>query len=537
MKPLVPLLSITGILSAATLLVPWEYSTIQQAIDASVNGDTVLVGAGTYEGTIGFGAKNIVVRSAAGPELTLIRTFREFYCVYIEDGEDSTAVLEGFRLLNQMTDEEAPDLSSPDRGDYGGGIYIHSASPTIRGNILDGCKPENGAINAWYSSSLIEDNEITNNFNSGIYVANQGSSGPIRIVGNTISGNDAQYGAGIRLNDVWAELEGNVIEDNMVSGYGGGVYVSGDSALITTNTIVNNYSGNYGRGININNGVITITNCIICENYAGRSGGGIRETSILPITIINNSIINNFTAILSDRYGGGVTSIYNAVELLNNIITGNQSGNGSQVAFFSNSEYPTYAQLHYSNVQDGLDSIWTDSLTTLLWGPGNIDADPLFESGPFGDCHLSYGSPCIDAGDPDLQYNDPEDPFNPGYALWPAMGTLRNDMGAFGGGGVGYWLGVEEETTPPPPGEALLRSFPNPFREGCTVCFRLPEGSDARLEVYDRSGRLVSTLLDGPVTSPGTTAWLDGSGLPSGTYLILLRSGELTESRNCVLLR
>jgi hypothetical protein len=101
---------------------------------------------------------------------------------------------------------------------------------------------------------------------------------------------------------------------------------------------------------------------------------------------------------------------------------------------------------------------------------------------------------------------------------------------------VGYWLGVEEETSPPPLGEALLRSFPNPFREGCTVCFRLPEGSDASLEVYDLSGRLVSTLLDGPVTSPGTTAWLDGTGLPSGTYLILLRSGELIESRRCVLL-
>jgi hypothetical protein len=49
------------------------------------------------------------------------------------------------------------------------------------------------------------------------------------------------------------------------------------------------------------------------------------------------------------------------------------------------------------------------------------------------DCHLSSFSPCIDTGNPDTLYNDPEDFSNPGNALWPAMGGLRSDMGAFGG--------------------------------------------------------------------------------------------------------
>ena len=35
---------------------------------------------------------------------------------------------------------------------------------------------------------------------------------------------------------------------------------------------------------------------------------------------------------------------------------------------------------------------------------------------------------------------DPEDPNNPGSALWPALGGLRNDMGAYGGpGAVNWW--------------------------------------------------------------------------------------------------
>jgi hypothetical protein len=63
-------------------------------------------------------------------------------------------------------------------------------------------------------------------------------------------------------------------------------------------------------------------------------------------------------------------------------------------------------------------------------GQGNIDKDPLFEDTGF---LLSSGSPCIDAGDPDAKYNDPEDPQSPGNAQYPSMGLLRNDMGVYGG--------------------------------------------------------------------------------------------------------
>jgi hypothetical protein len=534
MKLLVSPLVFFGVVSAATLPVPGQYSTIQSAIDAAVDGDTVLVAAGTYEGPIGFNGKNIVVRSAAGPDLTLIRTFLEFFCVYIEEGEDSTAVLEGFRLQNEMSDDHGMNTLLSDNG---GGIYIDGASPTIRGNHIDGCHVyEHAGIYVRHSSALIEGNEITGCTNgSGIYALYAGPSGPIRIVGNVISGNNAETGAGIRLQDAWAEVAGNDISWNTSSGAGAGINVTGDSAMINGNYICSNYTTYVGGGMNItscNN--ISITNNIISNNHASYSGGGFFEGMIQECIFINNAVLGNSAV----NTGGGGIVTKNGVILIENCIVRDNTcpAAGSQVFLLAFAD-STSAIIEYSNVQDGADSIYLDSLASLIWGPGNIDADPLFESGPFGDFHLSYGSPCIDAGNPDPQYYDPEDPFNPGYALWPAMGTLRNDMGAFGGGGVGYWLGVEEEASPPVVGEAVLRSFPNPFREGCTICFRLPEGSLVTLEVYDLSGRLVSTLMDGPVTSPGTTAWLDGTGLPSGTYLILLRSGGLTESRRCVLLR
>ena len=55
-------------------------------------------------------------------------------------------------------------------------------------------------------------------------------------------------------------------------------------------------------------------------------------------------------------------------------------------------------------------------------GPHGISADPSFTNPGVNDFTLSALSPCIDAGDPDPQYNDPD-------------GT-RNDIGAFP-----YWLG------------------------------------------------------------------------------------------------
>lgn len=42
-------------------------------------------------------------------------------------------------------------------------------------------------------------------------------------------------------------------------------------------------------------------------------------------------------------------------------------------------------------------------------------------------------SACVDAGNPDLIYNDPEDAGIVGKALYPSLGTIINDMGVYGG--------------------------------------------------------------------------------------------------------
>jgi hypothetical protein len=64
-------LLICGSAVASTIKVPADQPTIQDGINAAVNGDTVLVAPGTYNENINFNGKAIVVRSSGGPKVTI----------------------------------------------------------------------------------------------------------------------------------------------------------------------------------------------------------------------------------------------------------------------------------------------------------------------------------------------------------------------------------------------------------------------------------------------------------------------------------
>jgi hypothetical protein len=122
--------------SAAELHVPGQYATIQAAINAAQNGDTVIVADGIYTGSgnrdIDFLGKAITVRSASGPVNCIIdcapgihRGFR------FHSGEAESSVLDGLTIRNGDAPQEEECLSS------GGGILCRDGSgPTIRNCIL-----------------------------------------------------------------------------------------------------------------------------------------------------------------------------------------------------------------------------------------------------------------------------------------------------------------------------------------------------------------------------------------------------------------
>jgi hypothetical protein len=104
-------------------------ATVSAAIAASVSGDTVLVCPGTYVETLNFAGKAIVVRSVSGPATTILNGNAAGSVVTFSSSETRASVLEGFTIRNGF----AGNWLS-----HGGGIWIDSASPVIRGNVVVG---------------------------------------------------------------------------------------------------------------------------------------------------------------------------------------------------------------------------------------------------------------------------------------------------------------------------------------------------------------------------------------------------------------
>jgi nitrous oxidase accessory protein NosD len=110
--------------SAAIVNVPAEYPTIQEGIDACLDGDTVMVAEGIYSGPgnreITTAGKAIVVMGGEGAINTIIDGEGTYTGFRIDNQEQSTTVIEGFTIRN---------VSS--------GIQCELTSPTIRANIIE----------------------------------------------------------------------------------------------------------------------------------------------------------------------------------------------------------------------------------------------------------------------------------------------------------------------------------------------------------------------------------------------------------------
>src|SRR5579864_9486179 len=86
--------------SANTIHVPGDQATIQAAIDAAVNGDTVLVSDGTYTENIDFKGKAITVKSLNGASVTIIDGNAVNTVVTFQSQETAASVLDGFTIRN-----------------------------------------------------------------------------------------------------------------------------------------------------------------------------------------------------------------------------------------------------------------------------------------------------------------------------------------------------------------------------------------------------------------------------------------------------
>jgi len=231
-------------------------------------------------------------------------------------------------------------------------------------------------------------NTITNNTAESSGGGGYCDGSASEIIENTIIGNSSGlYGGGLWGSGGWIytpTIQGNIIMQNSSGWYGGGIYGDLLSARIERNTIIENEAGLDGGGI-----------------YSYRSASGIRNS-----TIVGNT---------ASYFGGGAYYKDCATTITNAIIWGNEAQSGKQIRL-GDSSRPSNITVMYSDVEGGEDSVFVEPGSTLNWGPGVIDTDPLFIDPENDDFSLLPDSPCLDSGDPESEV--------------PPNGGDRIDMGA-----------------------------------------------------------------------------------------------------------
>jgi hypothetical protein len=312
--------------------VPSSYGTIQQAINASINGDTVLVEPGTYFENIVFRGKKIVLTSRfyqfnnlSYIQNTIINGSTPVNpdsasCIIFRNGEDSTTVLQGFTITGgagtKWLDEHGAGVYRE-----GGGILIAYCSPVIKNNIIK-------------YNEAISTTGVSGAGGGGLRI---GDGNP-KLFNNIIMYNKGLYGAGVVLNYTGVTIKNNLICYNSQSSTyqsGAGIWansnLSGKTKLIENNTVIHNSAANgtagvlaiYGASLILVNNIIWgnttpqngpqvyayssgVINASYCDVQGGYTGAGNKD--VYPQFADSNFILANSSPCID---AGDSSTVYN----------------------------------------------------------------------------------------------------------------------------------------------------------------------------------------------------------------------------------
>ena len=459
------------------------YRSIQDAVDAALNGDTIKVAAGEYRGTVAIREKNLRLLGGYSADFTTrvprsTRVLGEGADQVVEvdfNGSTEWGIIDGFSISGGKRGVYAHTFEDP------AGKYFLLINNAITGNSNPDAGVAGVAINQ--VSAAVLGNTISSNTApdyAGLSLnGNASTVGLVKsnLVEANISTVDYGHGAGIAIagKSTTGSITRNVVKRNRAF-YGAGIFVDGDSGTnfirVSHNSVLRNI-GFLGTGEFVDGGATAIVeNEIIAWNETINNepnNGGAFAIDSGPkthVTMINCTVAHNASYYDEYTYGNGLLISEDAndsvtVHVKNCIFWRNAKAPGGKEI---NEPARGLLKIEFSNVDQSL-----KAAGQLQLGTGMLRADPLFADPQNDDFHLksksgrwngqglwvtdAVDSPCLDAGDPNSIFQNE-----------PAPNGGRINLGAWGntaeasrsGGGNGNALGLSFTN---------VRVLPGGFRE------------------------------------------------------------------------
>jgi hypothetical protein len=411
----------------ATIRVPADQPTIQAAINAAQNGDTVLVAPGTYNENIDFKGKAIAVtsgaKSFADASSTIISGIgNNGPVVVFKTNESAASVFNGFTV-------EHGDSTA---------IYLNGTSATITNNVITNNNACVIVVSGPTASPVISGNEIShttvdsNIFDCGVQ--------PPKYLGPPARGTAVSL-----LEAGSVHISGNTIEDNgsldPTTGTfnGGGIYAdTSTDVFIENNTIRNNLGS---AVVLVNNAQMFVVQNLIYGNSS--RGAAVRVDTLinnLPPTVtptfalwvVNNTVYGNTEndtgSVPGNFRTGSQGSFYGA--FVQNTIANNlfisPDGTPAVNCLPRDALGSSYPIIFINNDSFNSGQLQPNTCIVSASTASNLAVDPQFLNPGAGDFHTQRTSPVVAAGDINAPNLPPGDLDNKARSV---CGTV--DMGVY----------------------------------------------------------------------------------------------------------
>lgn len=335
------------------------------------------------------------------------------------------------------------------------------------------------------------------------FVFDSGELPQATLEGVTVAHGYSSVGSAvICANYAMPTLKRCVFSENVSTVWAAGVFCSVTSPTIIECLFINN-TARYGGGVLIAQGSPLVSHCTFVANEAYGGGGVFAYGGSTP-HIDNCTFVDG----AGFYYGGAICCIDAGTcpTITNSIMAFSTAGSGVHC------QQGAAATLSCCDIFGNAGGDWVGCIAGQ-YGLDNISLDPQFCDAAGGDFRLWNYTPCVS--------------------------EMCGQVGALA---IGCY-----ETSDVRPGDAaalfLSGARPNPFTRTTCIAYAVPAAAGRTLlQVFDPSGRLVRTLVDGVEAAGAHVVTWDGASAsgerqPSGIYYYQLSVGGEQATRRVILLR